>query len=185
MKREIFKFIEGIPASAGYSNYEFFQEGTLVYIDTDLSWKGCFLCDEEGTTILDEEGNEIFLDWCVGDSDYPIWEDKLEPYKEVDIEFGEDYSHIMITEISKESLLSILHQLPDNTVMYLDTDGSLAEKYTKEYGSDCVGLLLKKNDVNVITVSPPQKEIKIPDINDLFDSLDDIEHLTVNFHKYD
>ena len=182
MKKELFKFIEGIPATAGYANYECFQEGAIVYLDEDFPWKYCILCDDNGDFIPNDEGDYIVLDWIPSFGEYPIWEDKLEPYKEIEYE-EEDYSFDEI--LSQKDMLSIIKDLPDNATIHLDTDGSVVQEYLQRWGKDSILVLTQKGRARLLSITPPQSSIKSPDINDFFNSLDDLEHLTINFHKHD
>ena len=81
-KRAIYRFTEDLSADVGFGNYEQFKKGTLVTLDDDFPWKYCILCNEDGDSILDEDEDEIFLDWRVGDDGPPVWEGKVELVRE-------------------------------------------------------------------------------------------------------
>ena len=188
MKRELFIFNESIPANAGYSNYYYFEEGSIVYIDEDYPYKFCILCDEEGYPILNSEGLMEMLEWNSSYGDYPIWEDKLSPFKTVEVEEeDEDYSDL--TEgMEVYELVEILQEFPDDATIFLDVDGSMAKKYRENYGPNSVINLMEHNGVCLIVTNIPQSIEEISekqDIDDILNSIDDFDSITVNFNNND
>lgn len=186
MKKELYRFIEGIPAKAGYANYERFQKGAIVYLDEDFPFRYCILCNEEGKSIVDEEDEEVFLEWHVSFDESPIWEDKLEFYKEVETD-DTDIIHCKVNlypeKMSVEALMSVLKTLPSDSTIHLDSDGSFTSQCLEE--NTKVVVLLESEYSKLIALPTPRKEVKVPDINDLFNSLDGTECLTINFHNND
>ena len=195
MKLDLYRFTESIPSNAGYSNYYFFREGAIVYIIEYDYGKYCILCDEQGNNML-MDGHKIIMYWNPSYSNFPIWEDKLEPYRTIDVhetpsvvngnkEEDEESSSSIPVGMEVISLMETLECLDDYDMIYLDTDGSILQKCIKEYGEDNVLVLMNNGDSSLIGVmsSYPEENTTCQDVDDLLNSIDDIDSITVSFNK--
>lgn len=193
---ELFRFTESIPSNAGYSNYYYFTEGSIVYILNYGYRKYCVLCDEQGRNIL-EDGHKVVMCWSPEFSDFPVWEDKLEPYRTIDVmetpsllsedeEEDEESSSSLPVGIEVISLMETLECLDDYDMIYLDTDGSILQKCIEKYGEDNVFTIMENDSAQLIAVMESTTDTEVPtssDVDDLLNSIDDIEAITVNFNK--
>jgi len=189
MKRDLFKFVESVPSTAGYANYYIFHEEAIVYLEERGSWKFCILCDNNGNPIL-EDGRKILLDWNPNyNSDYPVWEDLLEPYRTVEVE-EEDcfYNGLEDLAVGMEAieLSAMLDSFDEDAMVFLDTDDSIASLYREEYGPESVVTLMENNHAKLIAVCDKSihEEETNEDIDDILNSIDDLDSVTVNFNNH-
>lgn len=184
--KELYRFTENIPSDAGYFNFEYFKTGSIVFLESVPPCKYCVLCDEEGNPLLDNDDEEIYLDWRPEFSDCPIWEDKLEPYKEIEVEESCTTMFLTPSSVGKEALIDILDSLPMDSNVYLDVDGSIKTKFTEQFGEDSVITLLTKDGVSLIATNiatTTEDLLSDNNVNSLLDSIDKIQPITINFNE--
>ena len=182
--KQSYKFTENLPSNAGYANFEFFTEGTIVFLESSFPYKYCILCDEDGYPMEDEDGEEIFLDWRPEFGDAPVWETILEPYKEVEMVDNCVQMSIIPASIGKYTLMDMLDALPEDSNVYLDVDNKIKADLTQQFGEDSVVIILEKENFALIAtnIQVSQEDLLSNDnVEDLFSSIDKIKPITVNF----
>ena len=189
MKRDLFKFIGSVPSDAGYANYYLFHEEAVVYIEERDPWKFCILCDNSGNPIL-EDDKKILLAWNPNyNSAYPVWEDLLEPYRTVEVE-DEEYYYDDLDDLTVGmeaiELSAMLDSFDEDDMVFLDTDDSIASLYREKYGPESVVTLMGNNHAKLIAICgrniPDEKTNE--DIDDILNSINDFDSVTVNFNNH-
>lgn len=188
-QREIYRFTEDIPSDAGYYNYYLFTKGKLVYLELNNTRKACILCDENGEDILDDSGERIFLDWNISYRDYPVWEDKLELYKTIEVaeEVEDEYEEDCSSFIPADEFADMILCLPPDAVVYLDVNDIILNKHRATFGKESALVLMEYGVVKLIALTIPEEEntSDTEDIDTLLGSIDDFNSITINFNKDD
>lgn len=190
-QKEIYRFTEDIPSDAGYYNYYLFTKGKFAYLEIYSTRKVCVLCDENGEDILDDGGDRIFIDWNISYRDYPVWEDKLELYKTIEVaeeDEEEDEEEDYDSFIDAEELAEILTDfVPDSTV-YLDVNDVLLNKHIEAFGEKNAVILMSYGIVKLIALKFPEEKEEAPkadSVDDLLNDIDELDSITINFNKND
>lgn len=197
MIRDLYKVIEDIPEDSGYVNYQFFKKGAIVYILDYRYGKFCILCNEEGKTILDNR-SKITMYWSPScNTKEPIWEKKLLPYKTVEV--AEDYmtlseeeeenysesSSILPAGMDVWSFMGLLECFDGDEMIYLDTNDTLLQKCIDAYGEENIEILMESDEAKLFVVLTNEEETPSDNssVDDLLNSIDDLESITVNFNN--